>query len=203
MPKGNEQSKKLILDAQVDILLNKAKKWQPELKKLREIVLNCGLTEVVKWGKPCYTFQNGNVVLIFGFKAYCGLLFFKGSLINDPQGISIQPGKNSHVGRQIRFTNVGQIKEMEKVLKAYIDEAIKVQKAGLKVPLTRATKPISPELQKRFDVDLDLKHAFNSLTPGRKRGYLLFICSAKQSSTRERRIDACVPKILSGKGINE
>lgn len=192
------------MNAQVDILLNKAKKWQPELKKLRQLVLDCGLTETVKWGKPCYVFQGGNVVLIFGFKEYCGLLFFKGSLIDDPHGILIQSGKNSQAGRQIRFMDVDQIEKMDTVLKIYIHEALKVEKAGIKVNfIKQSDRLISDEFKKRLDDDPAFKAAFQALTPGRQRGYLLFIDAAKQSRTRQGRIDKCIPKILQGRGLNE
>lgn len=188
----------------VDRLLSKAKKWRHEFEKLRMIVLDCGLTEELKWGCPCYMLQKGNVVLIHGFKEYCALLFFKGALLNDPDGILIQQTENVQAGRQIRFTNLREIIDMEPTLKAYINEAIEVEKAGLKVPLKKTTEfTIPEEFQHKLDVMPALKTAFHALTPGRQRGYILYFSAAKQSKTRESRVEKCMPQILEGKGLDD
>src|SRR6266542_3655372 len=170
------------MNPKVDVFLSKAKKWQEEMKKLRMIILDCGLTEELKWGKPCYTFEKSNIVLIHGFKEYCALLFFKGALLHDANGILIQQTENVQAARQIRFTNVREIVEMEPILKAYIYEAIEVEKAGLKVTF---------------------KKAFAALTPGRQRGYLFYFSQPKQSKTRESRVEKCKQQILNGKGLND
>jgi uncharacterized protein YdeI (YjbR/CyaY-like superfamily) len=188
----------------VDDYLQKAKRWQKELKKLRAIILDCGLTEELKWRAPCYTFQEGNVVIIQGFKEYCALMFFKGALLKDARRILIKPGENTQAGRQIRFSGLQEIVEMEPTLRAYIDQAIEVEKAGLKVKLKK-TKDfgVPAELQARFDERPALKTAFDALTPGRQRAYLLYFSAAKQPKTRELRVDKCVPQILAGKGLND
>jgi uncharacterized protein YdeI (YjbR/CyaY-like superfamily) len=186
----------------VDAYLNRIKQWQGESAKLREIALSCPLTEELKWGKPCYAFEGSNVVIIQGFKEYCALLFFKGVLINDPEGILKKTGENTVVGRQIRFTNAAQITKQKSVLKAYIQQAIEVEKSGLK--LERAEKPeidLPAELETRFKEMPDLKTAFDALTPGRQRAYIFFFSSAKQSATRASRIEKCTKQILSGKGL--
>src|SRR6202011_2473933 len=163
------------MNTKVDIYLSKAKKWQEELEKLRMIILDCQLTEELRWGKPCYTFQKKNLVLIVGFKEYCALLFCKGALLNDANGILIKPGENTQAGRQIRFTNVREIVEMETILKAYIYEAIEVEKAGLKVNFKKITEHIIPEeFQNKLDEIPALKTAFDALTPGRQRAYILY-----------------------------
>jgi uncharacterized protein YdeI (YjbR/CyaY-like superfamily) len=190
----------------VDFYFSKAKKWQKELKQLRMIVLDCGLTEELKWGVPCYTFQKSNIVLIHVFKEYCALLFFKGALLNDANGILIQQTKNVQAGRQIRFTNVREIVDPDVIsgLKAYIYEAIEVEKAGLKVPLKKTTEFTMPEeFQKKLDKNAALKTAFNTLTPGRQRAYLLHFSAPKQSKTRESRVEKCMQQILNGKGLND
>jgi uncharacterized protein YdeI (YjbR/CyaY-like superfamily) len=188
----------------VDAFLRKAKKWQRELKELRRIVLDCGLTEELKWYQPCYTFQNGNVLIISGFKEYCVLSFIKGALLKDAKGILVKPGENTQSARVIRFTKVQQIVEMEPILKAYIDEAIEVEKAGLKVKLKKITQhTISEELQHKFKAIPSLKTAFRALTPGRQRAYLLYFSAAKQSKTRESRVDKCMRQILNGKGLDD
>ena len=179
-----------------------AKKWQKEMKKLRPIILDCGLTEELKWGHPCYTFQEGNVVIIQGFKEYCGLLFFKGALLNDASGILIQQTENVQAARQIRFTNAREIVEMEPVLKAYIHEAIGVEKAGLEVKYKK-TFIIPEELQEKFDESPAFKTAFSALTPGRQRGYILHFSGAKQPKTREARVEKWKKQILQGKGLND
>ena len=188
----------------VDGYLRKAKKWQEEFEKLRMIILDCGLTEELKWGHPCYTFQKSNIVLIHGFKEYCALLFFKGALLNDPNGILIQQTENVQAARQIRFTNVREIVEMEPILKAYIHEAIEVEKAGLKVNFKKNPEFIIPEeFQNKLDEIPALKTAFDALTPGRQRGYILYFSAAKQSKTRESRIEKWMQQILNGKGLDD
>ena len=192
------------MNPKVDLFISKAKKWQDEFTKLRMIVLDCNLTEELKWGVPCYTFQNSNIVLIHGFKEYCALLFFKGALIKDSNTILIRQTENVQASRQVRFTRVQEIVEMEKILKAYILEAIGVEKSGLKVNFIKKTEHIIPEeFQKELDETPTLKTAFNALTPGRQRAYILYISAPKQSKTRESRIEKCIPQILNGKGLNE
>ena len=192
------------MNPKVDAYLSKAKKWQEELKKLRMIILDCQLTEELKWGKPCYTFQKRNIVVIIPLKEYCALLFFKGALLNDANGILIKPGENTQAGRQIRFTNVREIVEMETILKAYIYEAIEVEKAGLKVNFKKNTEFIIPEeFQKKLDEIPALKTAFDALTPGRQRAYILYFSAPKQSKTRESRVEKCMQQILNGKGLND
>jgi len=188
----------------VDGYLRKAKKWQKEMEKLRRISLDCELTEEVKWGKPCYTFQKSNIVLIHVFKEYCALLFFKGALLKDTNGILIQQTENVQATRQIRFTNVRQIVKMEPILKAYIYEAIEVEKAGLEVSFKKNTELIFPgEFQNKLDENRALKTAFDALTPGRRRAYNLYFSAPKQSKTRESRVEKCMQQILNGKGLNE
>ena len=191
------------INPKVDFYFSKAKKWQEEIKKLRMIVLDCGLTEELKWGVPCYMFQKSNIVLIHVFKEYCALLFFKGALLNDANDILIQQTKNVQAGRQIRFTNVREIVEMEAILKAYIYEAIEVEKAGLQVNLKKTKEFIIPgEFQNKLDEKPALKTAFYALTPGRQRGYILYFSAPKQSKTRESRVEKCMKHILNGKGLN-
>lgn len=192
------------MNPEVDFFFSKAKKWQEEFEKLRIIVLDCGLTEELKWGCPCYSFQKKNIVLIHGFKEYCALLFFKGALLKDDHGILIQQTKNVQSGRQIRFTNVQRIIEMKPILRAYIYEAIEVEKAGLKVNFKEKTKLIFPEeFKRKLDEIPALKAAFDALTPGRQRGYNLYFSAPKQSSTRETRIEKSLQQILNGKGLND
>ncbi|MBA4462864.1 MAG: YdeI/OmpD-associated family protein [Nitrosopumilaceae archaeon] len=175
-----------------------------ELKQLRTILLDCGLTEELKWGVPCYTFQNSNIVLMSAFKEYCALGFFKGALLKDANGILDKPGENTQAARQIRFTNVREIVEMEPVLKAYIDEAIEVEKAGLKVDFKKTLEfEIPEEFQNKLDEIPALKTAFEALTPGRQRAYLLYFSQPKQSKTRESRVEKCMPQILDGKGLHD
>jgi uncharacterized protein YdeI (YjbR/CyaY-like superfamily) len=188
----------------VDVFLSKAKKWREEMEKLRTIILNCGLTEELKWGKPCYALQEKNIVIIQGFKAYCALLFFKGFLLKDPNGILVKTGENTRVGRQIRFTNVREIVKMETILNAYIYQAIEVEKAGLKVDLGKNTELVLPEeFQKKLDESPALKTAFDALTPGRQRAYNFYFSAPKQSKTRESRVEKWLQQILNGKGLNE
>src|SRR6266849_8795160 len=192
------------MNPKVDFYFSKAKKWQEELEKLRTIILDCGLTEELKWGVPCYTFQKSNIVLIHVFKEYCALLFFKGALLNDANGILIQQTKNVQAGRQIRFTNVREIVKMKPVLKAYIYEAIEVEKAGLKVDYKKTTEFIIPEeFQNKLDEIPALKTAFDALTPGRQRSYILYFSAPKQSKTRASRVEKCMQQILNGKGLND
>ncbi|KIU10731.1 YdeI/OmpD-associated family protein [Bacillus subtilis] len=188
----------------VDEFLSKAKKWKEEFEKLRTIILDCELTEDFKWMHPCYTYNNKNVVLIHGFKEYCALLFHKGALLQDAHGILIQQTENVQAARQIRFTNVQEINELENILKAYIHEAIEVEKAGLKVEVNKNIElNIPEELQKKFDEIPALKIAFEALTPGRQRAYTLYFSQAKQSKTRESRVGKYVQKILDGKGLKD
>jgi len=188
----------------VDIYLSKAQKWQEEVKMLRIIILDCELTEELKWHAPCYTFQESNIVIIQVFKGYCALLFFKGALLNDTNDILVRPGENTQAGRQIRFTDVREIIKMESILKAYIYEAIDVEKAGLKVNFKKNTKRIIPkEFQTKLDESSALKMAFDALTPGRQRAYFLYFTAAKQPKTRESRVEKCMQRILNGKGLND
>ena len=192
------------MNPKVDFYFSKAKNWQKELEKLRMIVLDCELAEELKWGVPCYRFQKSNIVLIHVFKEYCALLFFKGALLNDAKGILIQQTKNVQVARQIRFTNVREIVKMEPILRAYIYEAIEVEKAGLKVDFKKTTDYILPEeFQNKLNKIPALKTAFNTLTPGRQRAYYLFFSAPKQSKTRESRVEKCMQQILKGKGLND
>jgi len=188
----------------VDFFFNKAKQWQEEYEQLRRIALSCGLTEELKWGCPCYVHQKGNIVLIHGFKEYCAYLFFKGALLSDPNGILIQQTKNVQSPRQIRFTNVEEIRNLEPALKAYIQEAIEVEKAGLKVePKKTEDFDVPGEFQYKLDRIPALKTAFEALTPGRQRGYLYYFSQPKQSKTREARVEKYIPKILDGKGWDD
>jgi len=192
------------MNPKVDFYFNKAKKWHEEIKKLRMIVLDCQLTEELKWGVPCYTFEKRNIVLIHGFKEYCALLFVKGALLNDAKGILIRQTKNVQAARQVRFTNVRQIVKMKPILKAYIHEAIEVEKAGLKVSFKKTSDFIIPEeVQNKLDEIPALKTAFKALTPGRQRAYIFYFSAPKQSKTRESRVEKCMPQILNGKGLND
>ena len=192
------------MNPKVDWYFNKAEKWQEEIKKLRMIILDCQLTEELKWGVPCYTFQKSNIVLIHVFKEYCALLFFKGALLNDANGILIRQTKNTQAGRQIRFTNFREIVEMETILKAYIYEAIEVEKTGLKVNFKKTTEfNVPEEFQNKLDEIPALTEAFDALTPGRQRAYILYFSAPKQSKTRESRIEKCMQQILNGKGLND
>jgi len=192
------------MNPKVDWFFNKAKKWQEEYDRLRTIVLDCGLTEELKWGCPCYTFEGSNVVLIHGFKEYCALLFMKGALLKDAKGILIQQTENVQVARQIRFTDIEEIVHLEATLKSYIKEAIKLEKAGVKAPMKKTSEFKMPvEFKNVLDETPALKKAFNALTPGRQRGYLLYFSSAKQAKTREARIEKYMPRILKGKGLED
>ncbi|MEQ8421410.1 MAG: YdeI family protein [Arenibacter algicola] len=188
----------------VDRFLDRAKKWKQEMKLLREICLDCGLTEEFKWMHPCYTFQGKNVVLIHGFKEYCALLFHKGVLLKDTNNILIQQTENVQSARQIRFTSLQEIIDLKSTIKAYIFEAMEVEKAGLEVPMKKTSEFKMPdEFKVALDNDPDLKAAFQGLTPGRQRGYLLYFSQAKQSTTRASRVEKYIPKILQGKGLND
>lgn len=199
------------MNPKVDFYFDKAKKWQEEIRKLRTIILGCGLTEELKWGCPCYTFQTGlsgrqesNIVLIHVFKEYCAVLFFKGVLLNDANGILVQQTENVQAARQARFTNLAEIAELQPILKAYIHEAIEVEKAGLKVDLkTTAEFTIPVEFQNKLNNIPALKAAFDALTPGRQKGYLLHFSGARQSKTRQARVEKCILQILAGKGLND
>jgi uncharacterized protein YdeI (YjbR/CyaY-like superfamily) len=192
------------MNPKVDFYFSKAQKWKKELEKLRTIVLDCGPTEELKWGVPCYTFQKSNIVLIHVFKEYCALLFFKGALLNDTNSILIQQTKNVQAARQIRFTNVREIVKMEPILKAYIYEAIEVEKAGLKLNFKKTSEfKIPEEFQNKLDKIPALKAAFDALTPGRQRAYIFYFSAPKQSKTRESRVEKSMHQILNGKGLND
>jgi uncharacterized protein YdeI (YjbR/CyaY-like superfamily) len=192
------------MNPKVDFYFNKAPKWNEELEQLRMIVLDCMLTEELKWGCPCYTFRQSNIVLIHVFKEYCALLFFKGALLNNADGILVQQSENVQAARQIRFTNALEIVEMTTILKAHIYEAIEVEKAGLQVELKKTTEfTIAQEFQKKLDGIPALKAAFDTLTPGRQRAYLLHFAAPKQSKTREARVEKYILQILAGKGLND
>ena len=192
------------MNPKVDFFFSRAKKWHEEFEKLRTIVLDCGLTEELKWGCPCYTFQKRNVVLIHGFKEYCALLFFKGALLKDSNGILIQQTKTVQAARQVRFTGLREIVKLKPILKAYINEAIEAEKAGLKVNFKKTSEfDVAEEFQNKLDEIPALKTAFNALTPGRQRAYLHYFSQPKQSKTRTGRVEKCMPQILIGKGLND
>jgi len=192
------------MNPKVDFYFSKADKWQEEIRKLRTIILDCGLTEELKWGCPCYRFQTSNIVLIHVFKEYCAVLFFKGALLNDPNGILIQQTKNVQAARQVRFTSNQEIVKMKPILKTYIYQAIEVEKAGLKVDLKKTSEYIIPEeFQHKLDKTRALKTAFAALSPGRQRAYILYFSAPKQSKTRESRVEKCMKQILNGKGLND
>jgi uncharacterized protein YdeI (YjbR/CyaY-like superfamily) len=192
------------MNPKVDFYFNKPQRWQEEIEKLRMIILDCGLTEELKWGCPCYTFQGKNIVLIHVFKEYCALLFFKSALLNDAEGILVRQTENVQGARQARFISLREIVEQEPVLKACIYEAIEVEKAGLKVSLKKtADFKVPEEFQYKLDHIPALKAAFDALTPGRQRGYLFYFSTAKQAKTREARIEKYMPQIMNGKGLND
>ena len=201
---------KSSMNPSVDWYFSKSEKWQKEIEKLRMIVLDCGLTEELKWGCPCYTFsapagkKKSNIVLIHVFKEYCALLLFKGALLHDAHGILIQQTENVQAARQIRFTNVKEIVKMEAIIKAYIYEAIEVEKAGLKVALKKTSEYSVPEeFQNKLDENPKLKKAFEALTPGRRRAYLFHFSQPKLSKTRESRVEKSIPLILDGRGLDD
>ncbi len=192
------------MNPKVDFYFDQAKTWQKELGQLRKIVLQCGLTEELKWGTPCYTFQKSNIVLIHVFKEYCAFLFFKGALLRDTNKILIQQTENVQAARQVRFTNVETVITLEPILKAYIFEAIEIEKAGLKVDLKKTTDfAMADEFQDRLDKLPALKTAFEALTPGRQRAYMLHFSAPKQAKTRASRVEKWIPQILNGKGLND
>ncbi|WJR67119.1 YdeI/OmpD-associated family protein [Neorhizobium sp. CSC1952] len=192
------------MNPKVDDCLSKVEKWREEFERLRAIILDCGLTEELKWGWPCYTLDKANIVLMHGFKEYCALLFFKGALMKDTNGILVQQTENVQAGRQIRFAGAHEIAQMEPILKAYIREAVEVEKAGLKMEFRKTSEFAMPEeFQAKLNEIPALKTAFEALTPGRQRAYLLHFSSAKQSRTREARIEKCMPRILDGKGLDD
>jgi uncharacterized protein YdeI (YjbR/CyaY-like superfamily) len=195
---------RIEMNPKVDWYFNEAGKWQNEIKKLRAIALSCDLIEELKWGCPCYTFEKSNIVLIHVFKEYCAFLFFKGALLKDTKGILIQQTENVQAARQIRFTNLAEITKLEKTLKAYIYEAVKVEETGLKVDFKKTKEFTMPEeFQRKLEKNPALKKSFSALTPGRQRGYLLYFSSAKQSKTREARVEKYVKQILAGKGLED
>lgn len=195
---------KNIMNPKVDNFLSEATKWQAEFEKLRTIILDCHLTEELKWGKPCYLFENRNIILIHGFKEYCAILFFKGSLLKDPHNILVQQTENVQAARQVRFTNIQEIVDIEPILKVYISEAIEIEKSGLEVNFKKNTEfKIPEEFQKKLDEIPALKTAFESLTPGRQRAYILYFSAPKQIKTRELRVEKYIQQILYGKGLND
>ncbi len=191
-------------NSKVDFYFEKAEKWKSELEQMRTIALDCHLSEELKWGCPCYTFDNANIVLIHSFKEYCAFLFFKGALMKDPDNILIQQSENVQAARQVRFTNTQDILAKKEILKKYIFEAAEIEKSGQKVELKKVSEfEIAEELQNKFDTDSDFKKAFYALTPGRQRAYLLHFSQPKQSKTREARVEKNIPRILDGKGLND
>jgi uncharacterized protein YdeI (YjbR/CyaY-like superfamily) len=191
------------MNPKVDAYLSSAKKWRKEIEKLRKILLGFPLTEELKWGKPCYTFQESNLVVILPLKEYCTLLFCKGALLKDAHGFLVKAGESTQAARQMRVTSLGEIGEKETILKNYVHQTIEAEKAGLKVVYKKNPEPIPEELQNKLDQSPALKTAFFALTPGRQRGYILFFSAAKQSKTREARVEKCTPQILKGKGLND
>ena len=186
----------------VDSFMERAGPWGAAFERLRTILLDCGLSEDLKWGQPCYSLESGNVVLMHGFKDYCALLFFKGALIDDPESILVQQTENVQAARQIRFTAADEVDRMDNVIKAYVHQAIAIEKSGAKVAFKTAEQfAVAEEFQTRLDEDTSLKAAFEALTPGRRKAYLLHFSGAKQSKTRQARIDKCLPRILAGKGL--
>ncbi|MCM2996184.1 YdeI/OmpD-associated family protein [Paenibacillus cellulositrophicus] len=192
------------MNPKVDAYVGRATMWFEETEKLREILLDCGLTEELKWGKPCYTSQGRNIVIIQGFKAYLALLFFKGYMLQDPHGILVKTGENTKVGRQIRFNDTQEIVELEPILRAYIAEAIEVEQSGVKEDIMKETHlDIPEEFQNKLDENPALKAAFEALTPGRQRAYVYYFSAPKQSKTRESRVEKYTQQILDGKGLND
>lgn len=192
------------MNLKVDFYFDKAEKWQEATVQLRKLVLDCQLTEELKWGCPCYTYQGSNIVLIHTFKEYCAVLFFKGALLSDPENVLIQQTENVQAARQLRFTSAKELTQLSQVLKSYIYEAIEVEKAGLQVPLKKTTEfPVAAEFQQQLVKRPALKKAFEALTPGRQRAYLLHFSQPKQAKTREARVEKLIPQILEGKGLND
>lgn len=192
------------MNSKVDFFFNKESKWQNEYELLRTIILDTGMIEELKWGKPCYTVKGNNVVLIHGFKDYCALLFHKGVLLNDAENILVQQTKNVQSARQLRFKSLQQIEDLKSIIRAYLFEAIEIEKSGLEVPMKKTSEfEMANEFKDKLDEIPELKTAFESLTPGRQRGYLLHFSGAKQSKTRVSRIEKCIQKIMEGKGLND
>lgn len=192
------------MNPKADFFFDKAGQWQKEFEKLRTILLDTGLEEEVKWGCPCYTYHGKNIILIHGFKEYCALLLFKGALLNDSENILIQQTENVQAARQIRFTGLQEIIDLEKIIKTYVYEAVEVEKSGVKVKMKKTREFETPEeFQNKLNESPELKSAFEALTPGRQRAYLLHFSSARQSKTRESRIEKYIPEILKGKGLND
>jgi uncharacterized protein YdeI (YjbR/CyaY-like superfamily) len=188
----------------VDWYFTKAKQWKEESERLRAIILDCGLDEELKWGKPCYAFEGSNIVLLHGFKEYCAILFMKGALLKNSKKILVQQTENVQAARQIRFKNLQEIVALEPAIKAYVKEAIEVEKAGVEMPLKKTSEfKMAEEFRKKLEENAALKKAFEALTPGRQRGYLLYFSGAKQSATREARVEKCTPQILKGKGLDD
>jgi len=189
---------------QVDGYIRKNKQWRDELEQMRSIALDAGLTEEIKWRSPCYTIEDGNIIILQTFKEYCAMLFPKGALLKDPEGILVQMTKNTQASRQIRFTDVDQVIEMAPVIKDYLREAVEIEKAGLQVELKDTSEfDVPAEFQSRLDEDPALKDAFEALTPGRQRGYLLYFSGAKQSKTRADRVEKSIPRIMEGLGMRD
>lgn len=192
------------MNPKADFFFDKAGQWQKEFEKLRTILLDTGLEEEIKWGCPCYTYHGKNIILIHGFKEYCALLLFKGALLNDSENILIQQTENVQAARQIRFTGLQEIIDLEKIIKTYVYEAVEVEKSGVKVKMKKTREFETPEeFQNKLNESPELKAAFEALTPGRQRAYLLHFSSARQSKTRESRIEKYIPEILKGKGLND
>lgn len=192
------------MNPKVDEFFARGKRWHDEFNNLRRIVLDCQLTEELKWGQPCYSLDGKNVLIIHGFKAYCAILFIKGALMKDAKGLLIRQTENVQASRQIRFTNSQEIQAMEKTLKAYIQEAIRIERAGLKVEMKRTSDFVmAEEFRKELDENAALKSAFDALSPGRQRAYLYYFSQPKQSKTREARVDKCLPRILDGMGLDD
>ncbi len=192
------------MNTKVDFFFNKATQWKEEFEKLRTIALSTELVEDLKWGCPCYTYEGKNIFLIHGFKEYCALLFFKGALMKDPDQILIQQSENVQAARQVRFTDAAQINDLEDILRQYMFEAVEIEESGAKVEMKKTREfEMAEEFQEKLDHDPALQEAFEALTPGRQRAYLLYFSSAKQSKTREARIEKCIPQIFEGKGLND
>ncbi len=191
------------MNPKVDEHINQSKQWKDEMNTLRTIILDCQLAEDFKWGKPCYSFQGKNIVIIQGFKEYFALLFFKGGIMKDFEHLLVKMGENTQAGRQMRFENVQDILDKKSIIKDYIFEAIEIEERGEKVEIKRETTPIPEEFQIKLNENPELKSAFESLTPGRQRAYLFHFSAPKQSKTRESRIEKSIPSILDGKGMND
>lgn len=192
------------MNSKVDTYLSELRKWKQELEQLREIVLDCGLIEELKWGTPCYMFQKSNIILLGAFKDFCIISFLKGALLSDTENILNKMGENTQAARVVKFTSAKEIKKLQAILKTYIFEAVEIEKAGLKIePKKHSEYKVPEELQNQFKLKPDFKTAFEALTPGRQRGYLLYFCDSKQSKTREARIEKYLPRIMNGKGLND